>query len=424
MRLLGRKHMGEFREDVLEVRTFGGFSISYNGKSIEGRKNGNSQFAALMQMLIHYKNKGVKREQLEGVLFGDRDVDDVHHALQSVIYNAKVKLKNSGLPKDVNYIEIVDGVVYWTDDIPVWEDATEFDKICRNIDIMEKQRGKDFSECTEKELEEEAKLLNEALMIYKGEFLPAGIITLWIASENQRYELLLRGCVEKIADLFRLKNDYEKLETLGRYISSLQPYGEWECLTMEALVVQGKYDEARDLYADTVERYFEERGLRPSDSLMQSLESLGNQVVHSYEILDDIQLKLVEQREEKKQDPDGAFLCSYPTFRGIYQHLARMLERSGQSICLMSCTIIDSKGNPMKESPALDELAQRLQDTLVVTLRKSDVVNRYGRGQFLVLLINATREDCDIVQKRIDKEFLTSRQRTGIRYHVNGMFMD
>lgn len=193
---------------------------------------------------------------------------------------------------------------------------------------------------------------------------------------------------------------------------------------MEALVVQGKYDEARDLYADTVERYFEERGLRPSDSLMQSLESLGNQVVHSYEILDDIQLKLVEQREEKKQDPDGAFLCSYPTFRGIYQHLARMLERSGQSIYLMSCTIIDSKGNPMKESPALDELAQRLQDTLVVTLRKSDVVNRYGRGQFLVLLINTTREDCDIVQKRIDKEFLTSRQRTGIRYHVNGMFMD
>lgn len=78
----------------------------------------------------------------------------------------------------------------------------------------------------------------------------------------------------------------------------------------------------------------------------------------------------------------------------------------------------------MKESPVLDELAGRLQDVLLKNLRKSDVVNRYGRGQFLVLLINTTREDCHIIQRRIDKQFLTSRQRTGIRYHVNGLLTD
>lgn len=411
--------MEDLKKNILVVTTFGGFSMTYNGKSIEGRKNGNSQFAALMQMLVHYKNKGVKREQLEDVLFGERDVDDIHHALQSVIYNAKVKLKNSGLPKDINYIEIVDGVVYWTEEVPIWEDAAEFDKLYRHVDALDKKLAEKPEGSTDEEVQKELKLLDQILMLYKGEFLPSGTLNLWIASENQRYEMLMKECVDKTANLLRLKNDYEKLENLGRYISKLQPYGEWESLTMEALVVLGRYDEARNLYADTVERYFDDRGLRPSENLMKSLESLGNQVVHSYEVLDEIQLKLMEQKEKPEEEGHKAYLCSYPTFRGIYQHLARMLDRSGQSIYLMSCNIVDSKGNPMKESPILDELAGRLQDTLLKSLRKSDVVNRYGRGQFLVLLINTTREDCDNVQKRIDRHFLTSRQRTGIRYHVN-----
>lgn len=413
--------MEDLKENILVVTTFGGFSMTYNGKSIEGRKNGNSQFATLMQMLIHYKNKGVKRKQLEEVLFGDRDVDDVHHALQSVIYNAKVKLKNSGLPKDINYIEIVEGVVYWTKDVPVWEDATEFDKLYRQVDDLDKKLAEKPEDRTDADIQEELRLLDQVIMLYKGEFLPSGILNLWIASENQRYEMLMKECVDKTANLFRLKNDYESLESLGRYISKLQPYGEWESLTMEALVVLGRYDEARTLYADTVERYFEDRGLRPSENLMKSLESLGNQVVHSYEVLDEIQLKLMEQKAKPEEEGYKAYLCSYPSFRGIYQHLARMLDRSGQSIYLMSCSIVDSKGNPMKESPTLDELAGRLQDTLLKNLRKGDVVNRYGRGQFLVLLINTTREGCDVVQKRIDQHFLTSRQRTGIRYHVNAL---
>ena len=60
------------------------------------------------------------------------EVENVHHALQSVIYNAKKRLEKAGLP-DVNYIEIRNGVVYWNDEIKVQEDATEFDQIYNRI---------------------------------------------------------------------------------------------------------------------------------------------------------------------------------------------------------------------------------------------------------------------------------------------------
>ena len=120
------------REKILQVKTFGSFSMIYDGKSLFGRKVGETQFASMMQMLIHERKKGVSRDRLEQELFGEREVENVHHALQSVIYNAKKRLEKAGLP-DVNYIEIRNGVVYWNDEIKVQEDATEFDQIYNRI---------------------------------------------------------------------------------------------------------------------------------------------------------------------------------------------------------------------------------------------------------------------------------------------------
>lgn len=124
---------------------------------------------------------------------------------------------------------------------------------------------------------------------------------------------------------------------------------------MEALVSMGRYGDARKLYDDTVELYLQELGLKPSPRLMELLDRMGAQMGHQYAVLDDIQAKLSE-----RESHGGGYLCPYPVFQGIYQMLARIMERGGQSIYLMLCTVVDSKGNPMKEGPVLDELSQRL----------------------------------------------------------------
>ena len=68
---------------------------------------------------------------------------------------------------------------------------------------------------------------------------------------------------------------------------------------MEAMVALGRYEEATDLYAETAERYFEERGLKPSKRLLDSMNQLGNQVMHSYDVLDNIQHNM-EEKESRK----------------------------------------------------------------------------------------------------------------------------
>ena len=48
----------------------------------------------------------------------------------------------------------------------------------------------------------------------------------------------------------------------------------------------------------------------------------------------------------------------------------------------------------------------------------------YGNGQFLVLLINTTRENCSVVERRINQKFIAEGQRTGVRYHVNSVICE
>jgi len=69
----------------------------------------------------------------------------------------------------------------------------------------------------------------------------------------------------------------------------------------------------------------------------------------------------------------------------------------------------------------LKELSGRLGTCIRESVRHSDTLTRYGRGQYLVLLVNTTYENCTIIQKRINYKFIKGRQRTGIEYHVNSV---
>ena len=75
----------------------------------------------------------------------------------------------------------------------------------------------------------------------------------------------------------------------------------------------------------------------------------------------------------------------------------------------------------MKEGTILEELAERLEVSICHSVRRGDTVCRYGRGQYLMLLVNTTRENCQAVQRRINEKFVIGRQRIGVKYHVNSV---
>ena len=396
--------MTESSPGVLYVRMLGGFSLRYDGKLIAGgSKASESQLTSLLQILIHNREQGVTRDRLEELLFENRDMSNVHHALQSVIYNTKKKLEKAGLPP-ANYIEQRKGVFFWTDQIPLVEDAAEFTRLCREA---EQTADRD----------ERLALYLEACHWYDGEFLPGQTTASWVAQEARRLKASFCACMERAAEMLRENQDFFQLEELGQRASKIDPLADWETLTMEALVSLGRYDEARKLYDDTVQMYFNEQGLRPSKKMMEQLDRLGAEMKHQYAALDVIQAELSGLNDDRP----GGYLSSYPVFVGIYRMVERMLERGGQSVYLMLCTVIDGKGNPMREGPMLDELSRRMGDAVRRSVRRGDAMCQYGRGQYLVLLVNTTRENCSVIQRRINEHFLTGRQRIGIQYYVNSV---
>ena len=397
--------IAQTKTDVLYVRMLGGFSVLWNGKLVAGGSKGSeSQMSDLLQILLHDREHGVTRDRLEQLLFEDRDLSNVHHALQSVIYNTKKRLEKAGLPP-CSYIEQRNGVFFWTDAFAVEEDAAVFERLC-----LEAESAADP--------DEKLALYMDAAHAYTGEFLPNKTAVIWVAQEARRLKGLFCRCVENAAELLRKNEDYFQLEELGELASGIDPLAYWESLTMEAMVSLGRYEEARRLYDETEQYYFNEQGLRPSRKMLEQLERLGKGMQHQHEALDVIQAELTGQNDTFP----GGYVCSYPIFVGIYRMVERMLERGGQSVYLMLCTVIDGKGNPMREGPMLDEMSRRMGDAVRSSIRRGDAMCQYGKGQFLALLVNTTRENCGVVQKRISDRFIVGRQRSRIEYYVKSVF--
>jgi len=397
------------RQDVnenstLRVRNFGGFSLEWNGKQlIGGTRSRDSYFTNFMEAVLHHAKDGIGRKQLQDILFEDRELSDAQHTMRIIVYDAKQKLRKAGLPA-VDYFPNRNGVFYWTEEIPLDVDCNRFEKL---YDEAEKEKDPDIR----------MRLYMDACYCYTGEFLPDQTRMIWVAQEERRYNSIFCNCVNNAAALMRMNKDFMQLETLGRYASRVQPFSEWEPITMEALIAMGRQEEARTLYEATVDDYMEEMGFRPSFSTMNLLEKLGEQIQHTHALLDEIQLALSGTRGILP----GGYVVTYPIFQGVYRLIERMTSRGGISVFLMLCTIVNRDGQVMPDSPKLEQLSEKLGDAICHSVRHSDVLCRYGKGQYLVLLINTSREDCDVVQKRINYHFLSGHRKTGIQYYVNSV---
>jgi hypothetical protein len=164
------------------------------------------------------------------------------------------------------------------------------------------------------------------------------------------------------------------------------------------------------------------RGLMadPSGKIIEWFEHLGKGISHQHSMIEDIQ----DDLEGNDDLAEGGFLCIYPVFQGIYRSNRRLIDRTGTSSCLMLCTILDGKGNPMKEGTVLDRLSERLIESACCSVRRGDTICSYGKGQCLILLVNTTREDCAVVQQRINKNFIVGRQRISIKYDIRTVSPD
>ncbi len=165
----------------------------------------------------------------------------------------------------------------------------------------------------------------------------------------------------------------------------------------------------------------DEMGIPPSDEMMKCYERISRESQHMPGGMNEVRKSLLEQGDSGVPDT-GAYHCAYLSFVDVYRTLSRNMERSGNSIFLMLCTLVDYEGKMIRNPEKLKERAKVLGDVIQYSLRKGDVYTQYHAAQYLILLIGAKQEECEIIFRRIQRN-LREREgnRAGLQYMVSSL---
>lgn len=359
----------------------GRFTIHYDGYPISFSKGSKFKSIQLLQILLIHKKTGISKEQLLQYLYDWEVINDRNNSLNSLIYRLKKQLVAAGLPKE-EYISLKNGVCYWSADTETWVDAIAMEEM---IDQAQEKEGREREE-----------LLKKACALYQGEFLPEMYSEVWAAVENIRLKDLYENAVYQLCEIWEKQGEYQQMLELSTKAAEYYPYEEWQVYQIDCLMELDQYEKAYQIYRDTVKRYSEEMGIPPSPRLMERFQKMNGRLVNRENSL----MKVKKQLSEDKENP-GAYYCPYPSFIDTYRLVCRILERSGQSLFLMLCSLRYMDVSMEKEKEAIDWLCQAIE----VTLRRGDVYTRYSGSQCLVLLSGTGSGDCDTIFQRIRGKF-------------------
>ena len=65
----------------------------------------------------------------------------------------------------------------------------------------------------------------------------------------------------------------------------------------------------------------------------------------------------------------GPYQCTWEVFREIYHMVSRMMERSGQQVQLMLCTLTDLEGHPMVSGEQMERVSRYVWESIFRSIR-------------------------------------------------------
>lgn len=370
----------EENDKKIFVTMLDGFSMSYGAEAISVKTFGNSKMLELLQIFFCYSKNGISRNQLIDMLY-DETVQDKNHSLDSVVYRLKQTFEKAGLPSG-NYIQIKNGIYSWSSMHPIEVDAVEF------ITAM--------NELSEYDESRQMEVLERFFHSYKKELLSGRPERPWLTEMREQLHTLYTKCIHELGKRYIEQKRYEELYDMYSKAVELYPYDEWQDGQLVAMQYLGRFDKAYDIYVNTVKKYEKDFGLPLNAKVLTLVEQMGHDVLNSPASIDVVMDQLTE-----KEAPSGAFYCSYPSFIDAYRYISRQIERSGQSVFFMICEFIYL--NPMgQKSPRAGDA---LKEAIGMSLRKGDSYTKYSNSQFMILLMGAKNENCEMIFNRIRRLF-------------------
>lgn len=404
-------------EKVLQIQMFGGFSMHYGSEVIVMKKVENSKSVRLLQMLLLSSKSGIAKNELMENLYGWDEkvtISNRNRNLNNLIYRLKGQLASCGLPGD-EYVEIRDGICYFKSSVPLELDTQRFENLIEEADRSE---GEKYIE-----------LLAKANEMYCGELLPANLFDMWFFQKSKYYkEMYVRTILELEQEYLR-KKDYKNRLILYTRAASIYPFEDWQIRLIHCNLEMYRYEEALDVYKQTIELYVKEMGTPPIEEMQECFEKLewmdddcqmNSADLNRWKSMDKVFLgRKSNIRKTIYEEVEGAYYCTYPSFVDYCRLVVRVKERNKFHAALMFLTLSQGGNGNSQKQIDLQEQMQLLKKVIGASLRKGDAYTRYGKRHFILMLVETKEESCSAIFQRIEKAYAQKSGKGELWYYVD-----
>lgn len=373
-------------KQTLQVKMLGEFQIFWAGKEVQLKSRAATKSMQILQLLLYHAPQVISSESLSKQIFEYDDLLNPNNNLKASISQLRRQLSTMGFPCE-EFIKYQKNGYKWSCPLPLEVDVHQFEQFVRQ---GEQAIGQS----------EQIQAYSRAVDCYTGNFLPKLIGIDWAVQLSAYYGNLFAETVRKLAQLLNRRGLYEETLLLGEQAYQIQRTEEWQILRIECLMELGRWEEAKQVYKDTVSVLSKEFDLPPSEALLKQYQEISEKISNAYGTFDDML-----QNVRENECASGAYFCAYPGFIDSCRVIARNMMRTGLSCFLMLCSIGDREGNPLQNEERLNRASIRLYHSIQTALRRGDFFTQYNKNQFLIFLVGTCKENCDLVAQRVESRF-------------------
>ena len=369
------------KQDILQVKMFGKFELTYGEKQISCTGSRSKLLWNLVAYLLCHKGELVSSEELIPIIWKYDKNDNPAGAMRTAIHRTRSMLSELTGDTSVQFLISKNGGYMWNPEIETEIDVEKFDKLA--VDGIDHS---DIETCF------------EAMALYEGNFLPMQSSEMWVMPVQAYYHNLYESLIDHLVPLLEQENRFEKGIAICEDALKIDPYSEkiYQYL-MRFLLIADERQEVVRIYEEMSKLLLTTFGIMPDQEsralYREALSSVKNGTVVSPEV---VQEQLCEQGEI-----NGALLCDYDFFKMLYQSQARAIVRSGIVVHTALLTI-KSRNKQEVSAKSVSLAMDHLEEHLRKSLRKGDVITRCSSSQFMVMLTSCNYENsCKVCQRFI-----------------------
>ena len=384
--------------DVLTIRTLGNFSVSIGDTVISDSSVRSNKVWKIFKYLITNRHKKVTVETLIEALWPNGEPDNPQKSLYTLISRLR-KLLNSG-GGDLPYILFQHDCYQWNPSLPINLDVADFERLVKHAESLHTD-------------EEKLPPLKEAADIYTGDYMMESAYEMWAMPVTNYYKRLYMRAVNELADIYTRMGSQDEIIQLCNKAISIEPFEETlHERVIQAFFINGETASAKQHYrrfSDSVKKEF---GAEPSEEFRASCEgmlSVGEK---------ELNLASIKRKLEGESTRSGAFFCTADVFNQIYMLDKRADERMKFPIFLALITIEVNIHNA-SETRFLRNAMLVLRQSIMHTLRSSDIVSQYSKNQFLLMLSACLTEEAKTAMTRVKRMFEEAYSEASCDIHIH-----